>query len=75
MRNYNKLIGAKVELVDQESLAQVIDKLTNLRMSYQEGLDGTWDCSTEEGREGFEAMIDACDEIAKHLGIELPTHN
>ncbi len=64
MRNYNKLTEA--------SLAQVVDNLTNLRMSCQEGLDGTWDCSTEEGREGFEAMIDACDEIAKLLGIELP---
>jgi hypothetical protein len=65
-------IGIKVEFVDQESLAQAV---TNLRMSCKEGLVGTWDCSTEEGREGFDAMIDACDDIAKLLGIELPTHN
>lgn len=51
------------------------EKLTRLRNSCQQGLDGTWDCSTDEGREGFEPMIDSCEEIAEMLGIELPEYD
>lgn len=50
---------------------RVKDLLSTLRDSCQEGLDGTWDCSTEEGREGFDSMIILCEELAKILNIQL----
>ena len=53
----------------------IFEKLTRLRNSCQEGLDGTWNCSTDEGRDSFEPMIDDCEEIAKMLGIELPDYD
>ena len=36
----------------------LLDKLVALRNSCQEGLDGTWDCGTAEGKESFQPMID-----------------
>jgi hypothetical protein len=38
-------------------MKRVFDLLNVLKMSCQEGLDGTWDCSTEEGKESFGDMI------------------
>jgi hypothetical protein len=38
-------------------MKRVFDLLGVLKMSCQEGLDGTWDCSTEEGKESFGDMI------------------
>ena len=46
-------------------------ELETLRNSCLEGKDGTWDCSTEEGREAFEPMAEACERIAENLGIKL----
>ncbi len=45
--------------------------LNDLRDSCEQGLDGTWDCSTDEGKEGFGAMSEACDKIAHLIGVEL----
>lgn len=45
--------------------------LETLRNSCEEGLDGTWDCSTAEGREAFTYMADNCVDIALLLGIKL----
>lgn len=54
-----------------EKMERVKQLLLNLRDSCLEGLDGTWDCSTDEGREGFESMADDCEEIAKLLDLKL----
>jgi hypothetical protein len=35
-----------------------------------EGLSGEWDCSTEEGREGFRAMMDNLESLAKRFHID-----
>lgn len=40
-----------------------------LRDSCSEGLSGEWDCSTEEGRQGFDAMLELLDRLNKHYGI------
>lgn len=34
-----------------------LELLYTLKISCEEGIDGRWDCSTAEGKEGFEAMI------------------
>ncbi len=56
-------------------IAKITPVLTRLRNSCLEGFFGTWDCTTEEGREGFEAMADSCELIAAALGIVLPEFN
>ena len=38
-------------------MKRVFDLLSILKMSCQEGMNGDWDCSTEEGRESFGHMI------------------
>lgn len=48
--------------------------LAGLRDCCEEGLDGTWDTSTSEGRESFEDMSDLCQLIAGILKIELPPY-
>jgi hypothetical protein len=40
--------------------------------SCMEGLSGDWDCSTDEGREGFRDMIELLDRIADRFNISLP---
>jgi hypothetical protein len=59
-------------LADKEVREKITRRLETLRNSCLEGLDGTWDCSTDEGKEGFQAMADSADEIAQMLGIKLP---
>ena len=49
----------------------ISEELETLRNSCLEGLDETWDCSTKEGREGFQPMADSCEKIAAILGIDL----
>jgi len=39
-----------------------------LRDSCVEGKEEAWDCSTEEGKEGFDAMIELIDRLMKHYG-------
>jgi hypothetical protein len=38
-------------------MKRVFSLLNVLKMSCQEGLDGQWDCSTQEGKESFGDMI------------------
>lgn len=57
--------------INEDVLTLLKDRLECLRNSCMEGFDGTWDCSTDEGREGFEPMAEDCEEIAKLLGITL----
>ena len=45
--------------------------LIALHKSCQEGYDGTWDCTTDEGRKGFEPMQMGVERIAQELGIKL----
>jgi hypothetical protein len=48
-------------------MKRVFDLLTILKMSCQEGLDGDWDCSTQEGRESFGDMISVIELIENKL--------
>jgi len=48
-------------------MKRVFDLLTILKMSCQEGLDGDWDCTTEEGRESFGDMISVIELIENKL--------
>lgn len=57
--------------VSRAELDSIKKLLVDLRNSCLEGLDGTWDCATDEGRESFEPMADNCEEIAKLLNIKL----
>jgi hypothetical protein len=56
---------------DTLNISRITHLLNRLRDSCLEGLDGTWDCSTEEGREAFQYMSDDCEEIAAFLNIKL----
>ena len=57
-----------------DSEQRIKELLISLRDSCYEGVDGSWDCSTDEGKESFIPMADSCEEIASLLGIELPEH-
>jgi len=57
--------------VSRAELDSIKKLLLDLRNSCLEGLDGAWDCSTEEGREGFESMADDCEEVANLLKLKL----
>lgn len=48
-------------------MKRVFDLLNILKMSCEEGLDGSWDCSSEEGRESFGDMISIIEMIQKEL--------
>lgn len=57
--------------MDNKTKEKIKDILTTLRNSCREGEDGTWDCSTSEGKEGFIYMADDCEKIAQLIGFEL----
>ncbi len=46
-------------------------EIQSLRDSCQQAMDGSWDYNSGEGSEGFEAMSDGCETLAKMLGIKL----
>jgi hypothetical protein len=48
-------------------MKRVFDLLNILKMSCEEGLDGSWDCTTEEGKEGFGDMITIIEMIKNEL--------
>lgn len=54
--------------MEKETKAKIISELEILKKSCNEGFTGEWDSSTEEGREGFEAMSDQIDRILSLLG-------
>jgi len=45
--------------------------LKALHDSCVEGSTGDWDCSTDEGRKGFDDMIRITERLAKHIGVKL----
>lgn len=49
-----------------------ISLLDTVIRSCEEGKDGTWDTSTDEGKEGFDAMIDLLERVKRKL--ETPPH-
>ena len=61
--------------MDNNTKDKVKEILTLLRNSCKEGEDGTWDCSTDEGKEGFLYMSEDCEEIDNLLNIELKPYN
>ena len=48
-------------------MKRVFDLLNVLKMSCQEGVDGDWDCTTEENRESFGDMIAIIELIENEL--------
>ncbi len=48
-------------------MKRVFDLLNILKMSCEEGLDGSWDCTSEEGRESFGDMISIIEMIQNEL--------
>ena len=48
-------------------MKRVFDLLNILKMSCEEGLDGSWDCSSEEGKESFGDMITIIEMIQNEL--------
>lgn len=48
-------------------MKRVFDLLNVLKMSCEEGLDGSWDCTTEEGKESFGDMITIIEMIKNEL--------
>jgi hypothetical protein len=48
-------------------MKRVFSLLNVLKMCCEEGLDGTWDCTTEEGRESFGDMISLIELIENEL--------
>jgi len=67
--------NASRKRTDAMDVQRIKELLIALRDSCYEGVDGTWDCSTDEGKESFIPMADDCEEIASLLGIELPEHD
>jgi hypothetical protein len=57
----------KLTFVDQ---IIVQDEIKTLMNSCVEGYDGTWDCTTDEGREGFKAMYYGLEKMAKRLKVD-----
>jgi hypothetical protein len=45
--------------------------LQNLHDSCREGQYQMWNCSTDEGREGFGHMVEVLEEIARVIGVSL----
>ncbi len=58
-------------IITGSSLERITQTLERLRNSCLEGLDGTWDCSTDEGREAFQYMAEECEEVARLLDLKL----
>jgi hypothetical protein len=57
----NKKIDRK--LVARKALFNgVISRIDTVITSCEQGKSGEWDCSTDEGKEGFDAMIQLLDE-------------
>jgi hypothetical protein len=55
----------------QIDIQKITHLLQALRDSCLQGEDGSWDCSTDEGKEGFQVMAVDCEVIAEELGITL----
>jgi ElaB/YqjD/DUF883 family membrane-anchored ribosome-binding protein len=49
---------------------QILEKIKILHDSCEEGLDGSWDCSTDEGKESFIDMQDLLKEVKMYIENE-----
>ena len=58
-----------MEKPTKKEIKEAMRDIEIVKKSCEEGIDGTWDCSTEEGRESFNDMVDllerACTTINK----------
>ena len=50
---------------------QLQRKFISLMNSCAEGYTGEWDCSTDEGKDGFEAMHEGLQKLAEHFNIDV----
>jgi len=55
----------------RRQVASTRTRLQTLYNSCIEGHTGVWDCSTDEGREGFDAMAQGVKKIAKTLNLKI----
>ena len=55
----------------RRQVASIKEELQTLYNSCIEGSTGDWDCSTDEGREGFIAMAEGVEKIAKTLKLKI----
>jgi hypothetical protein len=58
-----KMNNAKPEQEKEEDKKMAIHLLKLLEEDCNMGMSGEWDCSTDEGKKGFESMIDSIDNI------------
>ena len=68
----DKRLLDKVEIKSPTVKKFFKENLISLRQSCFEGRTGAWDSSSEEGREAFEPMIEALEEMAAYMGFKLP---
>ena len=61
----------KTITLTEKQVQQLQYALSLISTSCQEGADGTWDCNSEEGRDGFNYLINELDFVAKTLDIEI----
>ena len=47
--------------------AECLESLKTLEKSCEEGISGEWDCSTDEGKKGFDAMIEEIQAVRKFI--------
>lgn len=50
-----------------KTLKEALEHLDTAILSCEEGKDGTWDCSTDEGKEGFTAIADDLEDVKSFL--------
>lgn len=68
----NSLIKSRLKELVRDELPLVgkleaIDELNTLIKSCEEGRDGDWDCTTDEGKEGFDAMIEGLENVKNYI--------
>jgi hypothetical protein len=61
----------KTITLTQEQFDLLQDALSTVITSCDEGYEGTWDSGSDEGRDGFLAMKDELNLVAKTLGMEV----
>jgi hypothetical protein len=50
-------------------MKNIISNIKTLIASCEEGYDGRWDCSSDEGKEGFLAMITLLEEVKTEVKL------
>src|ERR1035437_49209 len=59
--------SAEYEIADSFSIGktEALALIQTVKKSCKEGENGTWDCSTQEGKKGFLDMINLLDDVMK----------